>query len=260
MTNTVTIPSWANGPDGSGNGGYSAGLLASFVTPSQAVSVSLRLPPPLGRALRVEHADAGGVTLLDVDESGNDAIIADARPAELTWQVPPAVLELDVDQAHAARQLFGFRDRHPFPRCMACGTARDSSLPSLDLHCGPVGGASVTDDHDHAVPLFADTWTPSVALADPSAPDACSAAACWSALDCPSAAPFANPDAATPMVLARITAAIKRAARVGAPHIVASWQRAVDGRKHWSSSVLVDASTRTLIGRADALWIQVRSR
>ena len=57
-TPTITIPGGFNGPDGSGNGGYSAGLLAERLTRvgGTAVQVTLRTPPPLDRPLRTPCA------------------------------------------------------------------------------------------------------------------------------------------------------------------------------------------------------------
>ncbi|MBX6767155.1 MAG: hypothetical protein IRY90_08385, partial [Actinomadura rubrobrunea] len=44
------------GPDGSGNGGYVAGLLAGHLS-TDTVTVTLRRPPPLDTELRVTAED-----------------------------------------------------------------------------------------------------------------------------------------------------------------------------------------------------------
>jgi hypothetical protein len=260
-TDTITIPTWANGPDDSGNGGWSAGLLAARVADAPTgVAVSLRVPPPIGRPLRIDRADDGELLLIDDqhgDAGATPVVVARARPVELTLDVPDVVRSVSVDAAAAASSGFAFRARHPFPRCVACGISRDPELPSLGLHCGPVEGVFVVDDAGDPARVFADAWTPSPDLADPDRPEVISSPACWSALDCPSAAPMADPDAERPSVLAAISVRIDRRPRVGEPHVLAAWRRAVDGRKQWSTSVMLDARGE-LLGVADALWIEVR--
>src|SRR6185436_9559900 len=53
----LTIDPRYRGPDTSGNGGYTCGLVAAHVAGD--AEVTLRLPPPLGRPLRVEPRDDG---------------------------------------------------------------------------------------------------------------------------------------------------------------------------------------------------------
>lgn len=250
MSRSLVIPNWANGPgaptdaSGTGNGGYSAGLLARELPTSGGACVELRLPPPLGRELEVRDAGDGSIVLVD----GADVVMR-ATPAAPTLDVPDEVRALDVDAARRASAGFPFRDRHPFPQCLACGTRRPADLPSLCLHCGPVDGG----------PWFADAWAPGADLADAEDPEVASLPACWAALDCPSAAPFADPDAEHPSVLARITAHVLERPRIGEPCVLAARLLAVDGRKRTSRSLMLDASG-TLLAVAEALWIEVRPR
>ncbi|MCW2921527.1 MAG: hypothetical protein JWL76_1401 [Thermoleophilia bacterium] len=258
---TIVIPVWANGPDGSGNGGWSAGLLAPFVPEAGragGVAVNLRVPPPIGRELEVASDETGTGRLL-VDDDHGHVLVAHAEPAVVSLEAPGAVRAIGVDVARAASAGFPFRDVHPFPRCVSCGTRRDPSEPSLHLHCGPVAGVTVRDEAGEPTAVFADVWTPSADLADPDHATLASVAACWSALDCPSAAPMADPHAENPSVLARIAVRLERRARIGEPHVLAAWQVAVEGRKQRSRSVLLDASG-VVLGAADALWIEVRPR
>lgn len=248
MTDTLVIPSWANGPDGSGNGGWSAGLLARHVTDAdEGIAVNLRVPPPIGRELQVVHTP-DGVELRD-----GDVLVADAAPTHVEPFVPDAVRAIDPDVAHAASVGFPFRDRHPFPRCLVCGVTRGGDEPAFHLHCGPVVGLAA-----HGTEVFADRWDPEAALADPDDPEHVRVEACWAALDCPSAAPVADPDGA-PIVLARIAARIDVSAlpRIGEPCVAASRHVASDGRKHRTRSALIGPDRR-VVGVADALWIEVR--
>lgn len=257
----LEIPSSANGPDGSGNGGWSAGLLAAHVVGATGgVSASLRLPPPIGRPLRVS-VDANGVAHLFDDTSMPDeaSLVATAEPVDVHVEVPPSVRAITPAQAASARAGFPFRDAHPFPRCVACGTQRAAGTVSLELHCGPVAGLTVQDELGAHVPVFADAWTPTIDLAEPSDPAYVATEACWSALDCPSAAPFADPSAESPSVLARIAVRIDRRPRIGESLVLAAWRLGLDGRKQRSASVLLDGSGEVL-AVAQALWIEMRAR
>ena len=256
-TSTITIPTWANGPDGSGNGGWSAGLLAELMgDASGGIAVDLRTPPPIGRPLIVATGEDDALDLLDRSDDP-EQLIATARRAQVDVDVPDEVVALDVASARAARTGFPFRNEHPFPRCICCGIARSADEPSLDLHCGPVDGMFATDADGAHAPVFADTWTPSADLADPTAPDVVTAAAIWSALDCPSATPFAAIDEIGPAVLARIAVRIDERPLVGDTYVVAAWQRRIDGRKLSSVSALIHPSDRVL-AVASALWIELR--
>lgn len=256
-TDTLTIPTWANGPDDSGNGGWSAGLLAEHLGAAAiagGVSVSLRVPPPLERSLEVARAERG-LELLDASVGGDPVLVATAEPATVDLDAPASLLDIDPDTAARARTGFPFRERHPFPRCVCCGIARREDEPSLDIHCGPLDSTATAGGGR----VFADRWIPTADLADSDDGAIASVAATWSALDCPSAAPIADPDAASPIVLARLAARIERQPRIGESHVLAAWHVSSDGRKHHTRSVMLDAGGAT-IAAADALWIEVRPR
>ena len=138
-----------NGPAGSANGGVTAGRLAAYVG-AAAVEVTLRRPPPLDVDLRVDAA-GGSARLLD-----GDVLVAEAVPSAVEVDAGPPV---GLDQAAAT--VFPGRDRHPFPTCYVCGTAR---ADGLRVHPGPLGDGRV-----------AGVWTP--ATEDP--------VPVWAALDCP---------------------------------------------------------------------------
>src|ERR1044071_8752892 len=94
------------GPPTSGNGGYTAGLLARHI--DGPATVTLRRPPPLGRPLRAV-GESGGVRLLD----GED-VVAEAVAVELDLE-PPFVP--GVDAAAAAGGDPDWYPGHPFPGC-----------------------------------------------------------------------------------------------------------------------------------------------
>jgi hypothetical protein len=229
----VTIPHRFNGPLDSGQGGYSAGVVASFV--DGLASVSLRRPVPLDRPLDAVRQD-GTVQLLDGSE-----LIADGEPAgELDLDVPAPV---GVETAReATTRYLGSRDG-VFSRCFVCGLAREDSL---HVFAGEVPGRGV----------LATPWTPPDWTAGDDAtvlPEFV-----WAALDCP--ATFA-PLLAGPVgagFLARFSVRIDRPVATGAEHVIIGWPLELDGRKFHAGSALFDASG-TLLAAARALLVAPRA-
>lgn len=97
MTDELTIARNFSGPPDSGNGGYVCGMAAARLINDPSVAdgsifeVTLRLPPPLERPLKVETTDTG----LALVDSG--AVVAEARYATINGE-PPA--PIDLDHAH----------------------------------------------------------------------------------------------------------------------------------------------------------------
>jgi hypothetical protein len=58
----LTVPQRFHGPPASGNGGWCAGALSTFLPGAPAVSVRLSAPPPLERPMAVvlDHGPAAG--------------------------------------------------------------------------------------------------------------------------------------------------------------------------------------------------------
>ncbi len=108
------------GPSGSGNGGVTAGLLASTLgAGGDAVTVTLRQPPPLETMMEVRPAvgDRAGVQLWSGDQ-----LVAEAAIGRLE---APVVGPVDFATATAARADYRGTVNHPFPRCFVCGPGRD---------------------------------------------------------------------------------------------------------------------------------------
>ncbi len=143
---TTRIPARFNGPPGSGNGGYCAGLFAA----GAPVEVTLRLPPPLDLPLSTVD---GAVRAPD------GTVVASLAPAPpVDAVVPPVPYPSAVE---AAQRYEGFAE-HPFPTCYVCGPER---ADGLRIFPGRLG------DGTTAAP-----WT---VPADVSGPTV------WAALDCP---------------------------------------------------------------------------
>ena len=218
-----------NGPPDSGHGGYSAGRAAALID-GAAVEVTLRRPPPLETPLAVVRRE-GTAALLD-----GDAVVADARPAELAVEGPEPV---GMEAAAAASARFAWQHDHPFPGCFGCGPERDPT-DALCLFAGPVG------DGRFAVPWTPPDWTGDGVVAPIFA---------WAALDCPSSSP-AHGTISNPVVLGRLTVALEGPIEVGAPHVISAWLEREDGRKrHTAVALFTAGGERRACGRA--VWIEL---
>ncbi len=225
MTATITIPSRFCGPPGTGNGGYTAGLLARML--DGPVEVTLRAPAPLDRPLTVD-ATGEGARLLD----GAD-LVAEAHRTTIELDVPAPV---SFAEATAVGARSPYRDEaiHPFPRCFACGPARAPG-DGLRLFPGRVDGTDT----------FAVGWVPTEV----------DDLTVWAALDCPSGVLiYLDAEHPPPHVLGRIAVRIARRPSVGAEHVITSWLRHRDGRKVMTASVLHDAAGE-LCALARCTWI-----
>ena len=230
ITTQLTVPHRFCGPPTSGNGGYTAGLLAAQILGGDGAEVTLRRPPPLERVLTVV-GDSGRAELRDGDD-----VVAEAVTMTVDVDPPPQV---GWDDAVAASATSTFRDAslHPFPTCFACGPDRAEG-DGLRLFAGAVDGRAV----------FAAPWIPNEVTRP----------IVWAALDCPSSAPaFADPRAEGPFVLGRIAARVDRLPVPGARHVVTSADAGRDGRKFFAVSAIRDADGG-LCAIARATWIQLR--
>jgi hypothetical protein len=231
MAEELTIAHRFRGPPASGNGGYTCGLFA-LACGTEDVAVSLRVPPPLERALAVERRN-GGFAALD-----GDTVVALAEPATVAVAPPPMP---EPAPAGPDDPVYGELDRHPFPGCFTCGPAREPG-DGLRIFATRVPAAEG---------VVASTWTPDASLAryGEVAPEFV-----WAALDCPTGHACAID---RPAVLARL--AVRRIApvRPGEPHVVAAWRTGRDGRKHHAAGCLY-AADGTPVAVSEALWIELR--
>ncbi|HMB18951.1 MAG TPA: hypothetical protein VKO41_06500 [Gaiellaceae bacterium] len=211
------------GPAESANGGYTCGLLASFM--HGPAEVTLRRPPPLERTLEVETE--GPLELRD----GNE-LVAAAAPAALALDVPDPI---SFDEAAAAALPQGDHDS-VFPECFVCGWKRDDGLR---VYAGPVEGRE----------LVAATWLPHE--------DVISSEFVWAALDCPGAYAVEFGQRGNP-VLGRLTAHVEHLPHPGERCVVMGWPVGEDGRKRYAGTALFGEDDR-LLGSASATWIVPRS-
>lgn len=224
----LTIASRFNGPADSGNGGYSAGLVASAAGPGpgEVVEVTLRLPPPLDTPLDARPQD-GGLAVFAPDGT----LVASAVPATdpLGPPLPPVSPEV---AATAAAAYQGFVD-HPFPRCFVCGTDR----PEGDgLRIFPGQTATGRTAAPWRVPADTDPVT------------------VWAALDCPGGWAIAGPG--RPYVLGRMAAVVDALPAAGSDCVLVGGVVATEGRKEFVQTALY-AADGGLLAHARATWIAI---
>jgi hypothetical protein len=207
------------GPSGSANGGYTCGLLASFM--HGPAEVTLRLPPPLERQLEV--VTDGALELRDGDQ-----LVAEAKPADVDVEVPEPV---SFEEAAAAELPDGDRES-VFPECFVCGWKRDDGLR---IYAGRVDGRD----------LVAATWTPRE--------DVISSEFVWAALDCPGAYAVEFGQRGNP-VLGRLAARIEHLPQAGERCVVIGWPMGEEGRKLYAGTAAFGEDGR-LLGSARATWI-----
>jgi hypothetical protein len=235
MAEVVSIPRCFNGPLDSGQGGYSAGVVASFV--DGPAEVSLRRPVPLDTALRVVRDDDGSVRLLDGDE-----LVADGRPAPgFEIDVPEPV---GVEAAREATTRYLGEAEGGFSRCFVCGRARDDGF---HVSPGEVTGRRV----------MASPWTPPAWAANEGG--AVRLEFVWAALDCPASFGTLLNEGASMGVLARFSARIDAPVRTGREHVVIGWPAGAEGRKTHAGSAVLSAGGEVLAA-AGALLITPRDQ
>jgi hypothetical protein len=229
---TVIIPRRFRGPENSGNGGYTCGLVAAWVDGD--AEVILRRPPPLERPLDVTRL---GDRVLVHD--GPD-LVAEAAPTRWEIDVPrPPTME---EAAAASEDYAGFRS-HAFPTCFVCGTDREPG-DGLRLFAGPLGGRDMV-----AAPVAAD-----VSL--PASRGVLNNEIVWSLLDCPGAWAVERQAEAAPVVLGTMAARVIRPVHIGARMIAVGWPEGRDGRKLFSATALYSSDGHTH-GYARQTWIVI---
>jgi hypothetical protein len=242
-----------NGPADSGNGGYTAGLVASClpVAADQTAQVTLRVPPPLDTPLRVAPAGGG------LEVYAGARLIAEAVPVRLDGD-PPGFPVSYPEAAAATPGYPGFVD-HPFPTCYVCGPERATG-DGLRIFPGPL------PDGRTAAPWLV--------------PQGCSATTVWAALDCPGGWAIMSNDPAAgdprarqltpraptgrPYVLGRMAARVHAVPPPGARCVVLGEVVATEGRKAQVRTALYQDHPGSLhpvglrlLAQAHSTWIAI---
>ena len=222
----MTIERRFRGPEGSANGGYTAGLLAAFL--KGPAEVTLRLPPPLERPLTVE-ADGERLLLLD-----GEALVAEAVPAQVELDVPAAV---SWDEAARASDHYVAFEADGFRGCFSCGHLR-SEGDGLRI----LPGRSAPDDPVAAPWIAREVSLPVV----------------WAAIDC-SGAYALSAQGRGETLLGRMAARIDRLPEEGERCVVMGWRCGGAGRKLYAGTALRSAEG-DLLAVARQTWIVPREK
>lgn len=229
------MPRRFHGPPGSGNGGWCAGALSTFLPGAPAVTVRLSAPPPLERPMSVV-VDAADGRLRAVARDGEAVVLtATALDTEAASGMTP-VEPVGPAAARAASSTYRGLAEHPFPTCFTCGPGRADG-DGLRLAPGLLLGS---EDRTACV------WTPH--------PDV-DVAQAWASVDCPGG--WSTDLVGRPMVLGSITVALRRVPKPGEVCVVTGAARSTQGRKTATAATLWsfgDTGFRAAgSGRGDAL-------
>lgn len=229
----ISIPGRYNGPPHSGNGGYSCGLLASFI--DGPARIRLHVPPPLDRVFDVMEAENGRVEMFD-----GETLVGSGGPAKEVIDVPAAP---SLAAARDAVTRYAGNMEHPLDTCFVCGPNRPAR-DGLELFAGPVTDWT----------LLACPWQPADDLLDEAGnvrPELV-----WAALDCPGyfAAVGANPRLA---LLGELYAELRLPVPGGEPLVVFSWPVGEDGRKLFAG-VAVATAEGEVLACSRSTWILPR--
>jgi len=209
------------GPDESGNGGYTAGLVAGYVA-GPAAEVTLRVPPPLDTPLSVRPEKDG------VEVYEGTTLVATARPVTVTDGVVPPV---DFDLAtEVSKDYPGFM-AHPFPRCFVCGPERAAG-DGMRLFPGRL------PDGRTATP-----WT---------VPDEIAPPLVWAALDCPGG--WSVGIEARPYVLGRLAVHLDTLPAPDSRCVIMGATIGIQGRKADVAATLYGPDG-DILTRSRATWI-----
>lgn len=237
-TPSVAIPTTYQGFPYLALGGYTAGLLMEQV--GSSAEIRLQKPVPLETTLDIRVDGDGAELIHDGD------VLTEARPADLSLDLPEPAKEVDLADAKAASKRYpGFR-RHAFPKCFTCGPDRDVG-DGLRIFPGPlkemeeVGRPPGTErSAADRWPVLAGTWTPHDHHADEEglAPPTI----VGSAVDCPgiSAHGMATPrDSQERFVSGGFTIRQTGDVVAGRPHVVLAWPEPQDGRRLPAGTVIL---------------------
>lgn len=230
---SIRVPARFNGPPSSGQGGYSAGMLAAYLDGPAAVSI--RRPVPLGEELevRVERGQAdlrgdaeraGGIDHIAArayDPAGELVMEAVASPPLARWDTPP----VDLEEARAALARFVPPAEGVFDHCFVCGRARPDD--GFDILLGPVEGKD----------LVAAPWTPPTWSADTDGvvrPELV-----WAALDCPGYFAAFGIEG-TLAYLARQQSELLRPIHAGVEYVAVGRPLGREGRKGFAATAIID--------------------
>ncbi len=233
-TETIVVPRRFNGPQQSGNGGYTAGVIAAHL--DGPVEVSLRSPVPLDEPLQLVPGDDPELRALH-----GETLVAEARPLPaLDLEVPDPV---GVEEARRAAERYRAPSDGPFGNCFVCGRAREDSF---EVFAGRV------EERE----LVATPWTPPAWTAGDDG-TAVRPEFVWAVLDCPTYFASHLEGELTLSFLVRQRAELRGPVSPDEEHVVIAWPISTEGRKRLAGAAVLSPAGDTL-AVAEALLIEAR--
>lgn len=234
----IRIPRHWCGPDGIGQGGVTAGLLADGLS-DEPVEVRLHAPAPLDVDMDVVPGDVERVLV-----AAPDTRIATVRGIDALEGVPPAVVDLGT-----ARKATGaLRHLNPFGRCVVCGHRRDDSLRVWPgpLPDGRPGVATVIEppaDRASAAPFVDGRGM----LATPFV---------FGALDCTSGFAVLRETDGGLVITGTMQVQLVQAVPAETP-VIATAQVTGRGGRTWRVGAALYAPDGDLLARAHVIWVEI---
>lgn len=226
----ITINKRFSGPPNSGNGGYTAGIIAANLPFSP--EVTLRVPPPLDHPMKL-LVETTKASLLD-----GDTVVAEAKVADFQLNIPPSI---SFEQASNAPIASNAYESTPFQSCFVCGANRAEG-DGLKIRSRTIGNKKV------AAP-----WIPFVNLGDEQG--IVQEEYIWAALDCPGA--WAIQEGDQFYLLGRMVTKIVNSVIVGNRYVIMGWVIAAEGRKTWTGTAIYDERGK-ICAYAKGTWISVK--
>ncbi|MEZ5076658.1 MAG: hypothetical protein R2725_04370 [Solirubrobacterales bacterium] len=232
MTDTITVSSRFNGPQGSGNGGYASGLVATLLDGSAAVS--LRSPVPLDTALAVRRGDEG------VQVLNGETLVAEGQPGESVDPAVPAIVT--IAEAERASERYRSPAEGLFSQCFVCGPSREDSF---HVFSGEI------DDS-----MVAATWTPAEWTADGNGtvrPEFV-----WAVLDCPTYWATHIGQEMSMSFLVRQCVTVHAPVLLGRETVAIAWPIEAEGRKRSAGAALL-SEHGDVLATGRALMVEARA-
>ena len=227
----IIIPARFNGPADSGNGGYSAGVVAAFIDGDACVR--LHSPPPLETPMQVSLPSD------EVELHDGETLVATGRAVKLDLDVPHAP---SIHEARESSKGFPGFEGHLYSTCFVCGTRRPAG-DGLELFPGPLPGGG-----------YACTWLPKPDMLDPQGNVL--GRFVWSALDCPGGY-GAFGAKKIPMLLGELALSQRRSVPGRDELVVYAWSLGSQGRKYHGAAAVASADGEVL-AVSRSTWIALK--
>jgi len=232
---TVTIPRWAQGRPGMGQGGWCAATFEDAI--GEPVTIDFRSAIPLEEPMVLRAVEGGW----ELRHEGRLVMAARLRDIPFTSTSP-----VTIDAAARASQAFlGADDDHDAPACFSCGV----SEPTMGIRPGPLedGTGRV------ACPWVPPAWVCSTA-------GVVERAVVSTVMDCTQGFFVGHLPARRQALTARYAVEVLGRCHVGERYAIVAYDGAGngwDGRKRMAAAAVFDAAGQ-LVARADSLWVEPR--